>query len=182
MKPLVRLSALALLSACASCAPSAPPRWAEGGAPLFIQPAHWERPDDDAVDIKANGQVLEGGHLRFVIDRVGRVTDDSYEPFALLAPDGHLLGTGDRMLGYVGVSNASPPFAEQAWLSLQPDGRVLFFEPTGERSDHGKWTGCDGPGRRACTLVTQIFALRNYRVEPSSGVTLGIGVGVGVGF
>ncbi len=181
--PLFRLGPAVLLSLCAlSCAPSAPPRWAEGGAQLLVQPAHWERPDDDAIDIKANGQVLEGGHLRFVIDRVGRVTDDDYEPFALLAPDGHLMGTDDRVLGYVGLSNASPPFAEQAWLSLQPDGRVLFFEPNGDRSERGKWTGCDGPGRRACTLVTQIFAVKNYRVGPSSGVTLGVGVGVGVGF
>ena len=166
-----------------SCAPSAPPRWAEGGAPLLIQPAHWERGDDeDAVEIKPNGQVLEGGHLRFVLDRVGRVTDDDYEPFAVLLPDGHVVGTDDRALGYVGVSNASPPFSEQAWLSLQADGRVLFFEPNGDRFDRGKWTGCDGPGRRACTLVTQIFAMRNYRSMPNGGVTLGVGVGVGVGF
>jgi hypothetical protein len=30
--------------------------------------------------------------------------------------------------------------------------------------------------------VTQIFMMRNYRVMPNSGVTLGVGVGVGVGF
>ncbi len=171
-----------LLAAVVGCAPSAPPRWAEGGALLLIQPAHWQRGGDDAIDIQANGRVLEGGHLRFVIDRVGRVTDDDYDPFAVLLPDGHLVGTDDHALGYVGVNNASPPLSEQAWLSLAPDGRVLFFEPNGDRLERGKWTGCDGPARRACTLVTQLVAVEHYRVAPESGVTFGVGVGVGVGF
>jgi hypothetical protein len=175
------LGALGALAAL-SCAPSVPPRWAEGGAALLIQPAHWARGDEDVVDLRSNGQVLENGHLRFVIDRVGRVTDDEYEPFAVLLSDGNVVGTDDRALGYVGLSNASPPGSEQAWLSLQPDGSVLFFEPNGDRSVRGKWLGCDGPGRRACTLVTQIFALRNYRVAPSGGVTFGVGVGIGAGF
>ncbi len=166
----------------AGCAPSEPPRWAEGGSALTIAPAHWERGDDDAIDIQPDGRVLEGGHLRFVIDRVGRVTDDDYDPFAVLLPDGHLVGTDDRALGYVGLSNATPPYADRAWLSLQRDGRVLFFEPNGDRSENGKWTGCDGPGRRACTLVTQLFIVRNYRVLPNNGPTFGVGVGVGVGF
>ncbi len=169
--------------AALSCAPSVPPRWAEGGAALFIQPARWERGDeDDTIEIQPNGRVLEGGHLRFVIDRVGRVTDEDYEPFAVLLPDGHLVGSDDRVLGYVGLSNASPPSEEHAWFSLQADGRVLFYAPNGDRTDQGKWTGCDGPGRRACTLVTQVFMMRNYRVVPNSGVTFGVGVGVGVGF
>ena len=56
------------------------------------------------------------------------------------------------------------------------------FEPNGDRTTRGVWHGCDGPGRRACTLVTQVFALRNYRLQPASGVTFGVGVGMGVGF
>ena len=182
MNRALSLGSAVLLLLCASCAPSVPPRWAEGGAPLLIGPARWDRPDDDSIEIQADGRVLEGGHLRFVLDRVGRVTDDDYEAFAVLLPDGHVTGTDNRALGYVGVSNASPPFATQAWLSLQPDGRVVFYEPNGDHSEHGKWTGCDGPHRRACTLVTQIFVMRNYRVVPNSGVSFGVGVGVGVGF
>lgn len=173
-----------LLVSCfiAGCAPSAPPRWAEGGSALLITPARWDRPNEDSIEIQPNGRVVEGGRLRFVIDRVGRVTDEDYEPFAVLQPDGHLVGTDNAALGYVGVSNAAPPTGERAWLSLQPDGRVVFFEPNGDRSVHGVWLGCDGPGRRACTLVTQIFAVRNYRVQPQSGVSFGVGVGVGIGF
>lgn len=182
MNRAVLLSSTLLLSLCAGCAPKAPPRWAEGGAPLTIAPARWERPDDDAIELQADGRVLEGGHLRFVVDRVGRLTDDDYEAFAVLLPDGNVVGTDDRALGYVGVNNASPPFSQQAWLSLQNDGRVIFYEPNGDHSNQGKWTGCDGPSRRTCTLVTQVFVMRNYRAVPSNGVTFGVGVGVGVGF
>lgn len=145
----------------------------------MITKARWDRPDEDSVEIEPNGRVVEGGHLRFVIDRVGRVTDDDYEPFAVLMPDGHVVGTNDTALGYVGLSNASPPDGEKAWLSLMPDGRVIYFEPNGDRSSRGIWRGCDGPGRRACTLVTQIFAMKNYRTQPQTGVTFGVGVGVG---
>ncbi|HEX3774257.1 MAG TPA: hypothetical protein VHV51_07315 [Polyangiaceae bacterium] len=171
---------LGLALVATGCTPSAPPRWAEGGATLAITPARWDRPDDDSIEIQADGRVLEGGHLRFVIDRVGRVTDDDYEPFAILLPDGRLIGSDSSALGYVGLNNASPPFAPQAWLSLQPDGRVVFYEPNGDRSLRGAWRGCDGPSRRACTLVTQLVAMRNYRSAPRSGVTFGIGVGVGL--
>jgi hypothetical protein len=176
----VAFGAFALSLAATSCAPSAPPRWAEGGAPLLILPARWERPGEDSVEIQPSGRVVEGGRLRFVIDRVGRVTDDDYEPFAVLLPDGRLVGTNDAALGYVGLNNASPPSSEQAWLSLQPDGRVLFFEPGGDRTTGGAWRGCDGPARRACTLVTQIFAMKHYRAQPATGVTFGVGVGVGL--
>jgi len=176
------LSGALLSFAALGCAPSAPPRWAQGGAPLTLTPARWDRPDDDSIELLADGRVLEGGHLRFVIDRVGRVTDDDYEAFAVLLPDGHVVGSDDRALGYVGVSNATPPGSDQAWLSLQPDGRVVFYEPNGDHAEHGRWTGCDGAGRRACTLVTQILVMRNYRMIPNSGVSFGVGVGVGVGF
>lgn len=176
-------TALLLLSSLLpSCAPSQPPRWAEGGAQLVIAPARWERGDDDPVEIQADGKVLEGGKLRFTIDRVGRVTDDDYDAFAILLPDGHIVGTDDHALGYVGVSNATPPLSAQAWLSLLPDGRVMFFHPDGDRGTLGQWTGCNGPNRRSCTLVTQIFLVQNLRMAPMYGPTFGVGVGVGVGF
>ena len=168
------------LTLLASCTPSAPPRWAEGGAALQIAPARWQRGDSDSVEIQADGRVLEGGIFRFSIDRVGRVTDEAYDAFAVLLPDGHVVGTDDRALGYVGVSNATPPFSGQAWLSLQPDGRVVFYGPEGDRSAFGQWTGCNGANRRTCTLVTQIFTVQNFRAAPMYGPTFGVGVGVGV--
>lgn len=160
-----------------------PPRWVEGGAPLLIAPARWQRSADEVVEIRADGKILEGGKLRYTIDRVGRVTDEDYDPLAVLLPDGHLVGTDERALGYVGVNNAAPPFSGQAWVSLQADGRVWFFHPDGDRGALGQWTGCDGPNHRTCTLVTQIFLLENVRMAPPyGGPTFGVGVGVGVGF
>jgi hypothetical protein len=162
-----------------ACAPKEPPRWAQGGAPLAFAPAHWDRDGDD-VELRANGQVLIDGDLEFVIDRVGRVANDDYEPYAVLLPDGQLAGTDNTSLGRVGISNASPPGAVEAWLAVMPDGRVTYFDLDGERSSGGVWRGCSGVAQRTCTLVTQLVALRSYR--PSSGVGIGIGVGVGVGF
>ena len=65
-------------------------------------------PDDDPIEIQADGRAFEGGSLRFVLDRVGRVTDDDGDAFAVLLRDGHLVGTDDRALGYVGLNNATP--------------------------------------------------------------------------
>jgi len=163
----------------------------EGGAPLLIAPARWHRNGADTIEILGDGSVLEGGTLRFTIDRVGRVTDDDYDAYAVLLPDGHVVGTDDLALGYVGLSNATPPGGKQAWLSLQPDGSVIFYQQSGERIPLGKWLGCNGQSRRTCTLITQIFTEQNLRVDPNYGPhgpygpygpRFGVGVGVGVGY
>jgi hypothetical protein len=164
----------------AACAPSPPPRWAEGGAVLALPKARWDRPDGDVVEIQPEGEsarVLEDGDLEFVIDRVGRVTDDEYEPLALLFPDGRLAGPDSRALGHVGVSNAAPPDRHEAWLSVMPDGRVVYFDEDGERSQGGRWSGCEGPAHRTCTLVTHLVAVRNYARRAHSGVSIGLGIG-----
>lgn len=178
---MTRCAGLGLSLLLIGCAPKQPPRWAEGGAALVLAGAHWQREGSDPVEILANGQVLVDGDLEFVLDRVGRVATDDYEPFAVLLGDGQLAGTDNTSLGRVGVTNASPPGAVEAWLSVAPDGRVTYYDSDGERSDGGVWRGCQGPALRTCTLVTQLLALRNYR-GARSGVGIGIGVGVGVGF
>jgi hypothetical protein len=177
-----------LVAACAlffalGCAPSKPPRWVEGGAPLAIAPARWEREGADPVELRENGHVLVDGELMFVIDRVGRVANSDYDPYAVLEPDGQLVGTDDLSLGRLGVTNASPPGGVEAWLSVMPDGRVVYFDSDGERSDGGVWRGCGGPVLRTCTLVSQLIAVANYRGRRSGvGIGVGVGVGVGVGF
>lgn len=172
------LVAFALLAV--ACGPKEPARWAQGGAPLAFANARWDR-DGDVVEIRPDGKVLVDGDLTFVLDRVGRVTNDDYDPYAVLLADGQLAGQDNLSLGRVGVTNASPPGAVEAWLSVAPDGRVTYYDSDGERSDGGVWRGCAGPVQRTCTLVAQLIALQNYR-GPRSGVGIGIGVGVGVGF
>ncbi|HEV8548480.1 MAG TPA: hypothetical protein VGQ57_05610, partial [Polyangiaceae bacterium] len=133
------------------CAPSVPARWVEGGSPLVLSAARWSRGDADPVEVRPDGKVYEGGDLIFLIDRVGRVTDDRYDPVAVLLPDGRLAGTDETFLGQVGVTNASPPFSGQAWLAVVPNGQVLYFSDEGERASGGVWAGCEGPPHRTCT-------------------------------
>lgn len=172
--------ACALALGLAACAPSQPPRWAEGGAPLAFANARWDRDSGGAVELRPDGRVLIDGDLTFVLDRVGRVANDDYDPYAVLQPDGQLVGSDQISLGRVGVTNASPPGVLEAWLAVMPDGRVTYFDTDGERTAGGTWRGCSGPVQRTCTLVTQLVALLNYR-GPRSGVGIGVGVGVGVG-
>lgn len=163
------------------CTPAQPPRWAEGGANLVLGPARWSRADADDVELRPNGHVLVDGDLVFVIDRVGRVTDDDYEPFAVLQPDGQLIGTDATPLGRLGVTNASPPGVLEAWLAVLPDGQVVYFDSDGQRTSGGAWSGCSGRVLRTCTLITQLLAVQHYRA-PRVGIGVGIGVGVGVGY
>ena len=167
------------LSLLAACSPKEPPHWPEGGAPLLLAPAVWERGEDDPIEVRANGQVIEDGDVLFVLDRVGRIVDRDYEPLGILLPDGHVVGTDNRALGYVGVSNAAPPWSGNAWLALMPDGAVTLFMPDGERKFGGRWTGCTGATQRMCTLVTHLVALRGHRA-PDSGVSVGVGIGIGL--
>ena len=132
------------------------------------------------MELRSDGRVLIDGDLTFVLDRVGRVANEDYDPFAVLQPDGQLVGTDQLSLGRVGVTNASPPGGVEAWLAVTPDGRVTYFDTDGERTAGGTWRGCSGPTQRTCTLVTQLLAIANYR-GPRSGVGIGVGVGVGVG-
>jgi hypothetical protein len=161
------------------CAPTPPPRWAEGGAVMALPNARWDRGDGEVIEIRPDGQVLEGGSLLFVVDRVGRIVDDEYEPLAMLFPDGRLAGAEDRALGHVGISNAAPPDRHQAWLSVGPDGGVVYYDEDGERQNGGRWVGCDGPAHRTCTLVTHLVAVRSYARRSTPGVSVGLGIGIG---
>jgi hypothetical protein len=176
-------AALLALLALPACSPSQPPRWVEGGAPLALGAARWERESGGPVELRPDGKVLIDGDLAFVIDRAGRVANDDYDAFAVLLPDGQLVGSGDQSLGQVGTTNAAPPGAREAWLAVTPDGKVTYFDTDGERTSGGVWRGCFGPVLRTCTLVTQLVAVQNYRGSRSGvGIGVGVGVGVGVGF
>jgi hypothetical protein len=166
---------IGLLLVATGCAHPPPPHWADGGAPLQITSAHWERADDEPVEIDVQGRVFEGTTLRFVIDRVGRVTDDEGEPVAMLFPAGEVVGPSNQYLGRVGVANAAPPHGDQAWVAVMPDGVVTRFADDGERSSDGRWQGCEGAHHRTCTLVTHLILLRHYN-SPRPRVSVGVGV------
>ncbi len=177
----MRALAVVLAFGCVvGCTPKEPPHWPEGGAPLLIAPARWERGEDDPIEILPNGQVVEDGDVLFVLDRVGRIVDEKYDPLGILLPDGNVVGTDNQALGFVGVSNAAPPWSQTAWLAVMPDGAVTLFARDGERSFGGRWTGCAGAAQRTCTLVTHLVALRDYRSAPDSGVSIGVGIGIGL--
>lgn len=171
----------ALAFVCVSligCSSTPPPRWDAGGARLMVARAYWERGEQDLIEIRADGSVYEGDDLVFVIDTVGRIVDENYEPFALLYQDGLLLGPDVMQFGRVGLHNASPPERQHAWVTVAPEGRVTFFDEDGEQHFGGVWRGCGGPMARTCTLVTHAFMLRVFLARRHSGPSLGIGIGV----
>jgi hypothetical protein len=176
----MRVALLPVLGLALACSAKPPPRWAEGGAPLVIAPARWDRGDEDTIEILANGQVLEDGDAVMMIDRAGRVVDEDYEPIAIVLPDGFVGGPDNRLLGRVGMANAAPPDSAAAWLAIMPNGQVIYFDDDGDRSTGGVWRGCEGPQKRTCTLITHLVAMRHYTDRSSSGV--GVGIGIGVGF
>lgn len=173
-----RAAALGLAAiALAACSQTPPPRWAEGGAPLEIPRAHWQRAGG-AIDLLEDGRIFVEGIHRLTLDRAGRVFEPDGEPVAVLQPDGFLIGPDERGMGRIGMANASLPGVRTAWLSIGPRGEVIRYADDGERLADGIWTGC-GPALRACTLVTHLVGLEEVRRRPR--VSFGIGIGVGFG-
>jgi hypothetical protein len=173
------LLALALSAPLAACTSAPPSRWAQGGAQLAIARARWERPSD-TVDLLPDGRVMVDGEHLWTIDAAGRVSDNDRGSIAVLDPNGQLQGNDDRSLGVVGMSNASAPGSGEAWLSLQGNGQVTYYDGEGERRAGGAWVGCQGPVFRTCTLVSHLVTLREVSRRPRVSVGVGMGVGFGV--
>lgn len=173
----VRLSALgAVALGSIACTPDPPPRWQEGGAPLVIPEARWER-EDEIFEIAKDGRVFEDGDHVYTIDVAGRVVDEDNEPVAILLPSGQVAGPDSVGLGHVGVTNAAPPGSSTAWLAVLPNGTVVRFDMDGDRSADGQWFGCRGAAIRTCTLLSHVIAVKYYRQEPRTTVGVGIGIG-----
>ncbi len=159
------------------CAPAEPTRWVEGGAPLTIGRARWERPASATVDLLADGRVLVDGDHLWTIDASGRVFLPNGDPLAVLTEDGTLLGTDDERLGTVGVDSATSPTLPGASLRIAADGTMQHVRD-GKAQPEGTWHGCEAPVMRTCVLVTQMLTVQEQRSRP----TIGVGVGFGIGF
>ena len=180
MRTALPLLVLALsLSGIVGCSSKPPAEWASGGARLALGSAIWKLGEDD-VTMDRSGRVVMAGDTQFSIDVAGRVYDDDGDPAAVLLPDGNVVGNDNVHLGRVGVTNASPPGAEAAWLSLSPGGDVILFDSDGARRSGGRWTGCTGAVLRTCTLVTHLVALSRAAAQHNR-MHGGVGVGVGMG-
>jgi hypothetical protein len=62
----------------------------------------------------------------------------------------------------VGLRNASPPWQGVAWLHIDGGGDVLWFDDDGQAHRVGRWSGCEGPALRTCTLVTHLALLSGW--------------------
>lgn len=175
----IRAGLLTLLVGASACSATPPAQFKQGGAPLALARARWERGDDHVVDLMPDGRVLFDGVERYHVDVAGRVYDKDKDPVALLMPDGVLVGNEEAPLGIVGTQTASPPGATTAWLLLSPNGRFVAFDQEGQALDAGAWKGCEGPVARTCLLVGHVTRLAAR--QQSSGPMIGFGVGVGVG-
>lgn len=162
------------------CKTEPPPNWQEGGAPLVIPSARWDRRHAPTIRIASDGTVTRDHRKILFVDRAGRIVDRKNEPVAILLRDGHLVGEEHVLFGRIGLGNASPPGSATAWLSISRDGDVTWFDAEGERLPFGRWMGCEGASLRTCTLVTHLIALDGTPRE--QGPSVGVGVGVGIGY
>lgn len=167
----------ALVLASCSSATTPPAQWSTGGAPILIPEAQWRDEDGTQVDIRKDGAVLVNGGLLFSLDPAGRVYDQKGAGAAVLLANGHLAGAESADLGVIGVGNAAPASRNEAWISVQPNGDVLYVEDDGSRHAYGRWKGCDGGFRRTCTLVTHLVTLHRLNVQSASNVWVGMGAG-----
>lgn len=164
-------------SSLVGCQVSPPPLWAEGGAPLSFSASVLTHVDGDQTRLDDQGGVWEGNKLVYALDRAGRVVDDANDPVALLDPDGQLFGTSHAYWGRIGLHNAAPPWAPEAWLRVGRDGQVVLFDRDGESVDGGRWTGCEGAVLRACTLVTHLLMLESVQRQHGPDIRFGLGFG-----
>jgi hypothetical protein len=155
------------------CSSTPPPHWVQGGAPLVLGQAYWDR-DGDIYEIRPDGQVVNDKDVIFEIDQAGRVFFEDGDPIAILLPNGKLVGENDVSMGEVGAVSAAFPGQVYAWLSLHPSGTIIRYDSDGNEYRDGKWTGCEGPMKLTCTLVTHVVAYREWVRRPRVGVGVGV--------
>jgi hypothetical protein len=140
---------------------------------LQLGEAQWTR-NDDVIELKSDGSVLEDDDVLFRVDRVGRVYEQDGDPIGILLPTGDLVGEDNVSLGEAGAVSAAAPGEAFAWLSLARDGTVVRYDQDGDRFADGQWSGCHGPLLPTCTLVTHIIAYQEWKRRPRMSVGVGV--------
>lgn len=165
------------------CSTQPPAKWAEGGAPLVMTQATWERPYAPVVELLSDGRVFVGGDLFWTVDGAGRVVDSEGKPVAMLEQDGSVEGLDHKHLGGVDLNSAAPPGSEYAWLTMDQQGVVTRYDSEGTAFLAGIWRGCDGPAQQTCMLISHLlsFSTQWQQRESNVGVSVGVGIGVGIG-
>ncbi|WP_437669907.1 hypothetical protein [Sorangium sp. So ce131] len=193
MKHLLCVVAIAALShSLVACRMGlAPPsEWADGGAPMQIPDAMWEISKEDRIVIYSNGMVSWNGRHVLTVDHRGRVSaellpgeqwpfqygstesaardasDIQTKPYALMMPDGRLIGPNDSLWGVIEVSKAWLKEDASVWISIGPSGEVAYYDGEDEEEAPvfaGTWRGCGvTPWTQwTCTLVTYLFRVSN---------------------
>ena len=159
------IAGVLLLFSAAACGGSPPAHWARGGSRLDIPAARWARPSGDA-ELGANGTLRIGGEPWFRIDPEGRVRDAEGEAFALLEPDGRLVGRDDEVIGKVNDRMAIRASSGDTVIMLAR-GDLLRRDGESERRA-GAWEGdCtrSAGAREACVLAAFLVTVETARRE-----------------
>ena len=145
------------------CSPSAPARWASGGAGLDIAAARWSRKGSD-VAIAPSGLVTVNGEPTLAFDTSGRVRDADGDPFALLEQGGRLVGNDDSVLGTVKGASVVATGTSPS-VTVQPSGEIAFKDATGEHPA-GAWVGdcARSPSAQSfCSVVAYVVTVEENR-------------------
>lgn len=163
-------SSVGAVAISTGCSQTPPPKWAQGGVPLELQPAVWER-QTEFVQVQKNGYVILNDRLVFILDRNGRVHDAIGDPYAVLEPGNRLSGNNNWNLGTVTMNTATPVSGLPPWITIFPSGKVIRKDFEGYSFEDGYWSGCNGPMIRTCTLVTHLILLYEhiYKQQQTDG-------------
>jgi hypothetical protein len=145
------------------CSPSAPARWASGGAGLDIAAARWAR-ERGEVQIAPSGVVTVNGERALTFDASGRVRDADGDPFALLEQGGRLVGNDDSLLGTVHGASVDAAGTTPS-VTVHPTGEIAFKDTKGEHPA-GAWVGDCARAPRAqsfCSVVAYLVTLEEIR-------------------
>jgi hypothetical protein len=94
------------------------------------------------------------------------VSDAEGEPVAVLGRDGWLVAEDDTPLGFIGWGASFRADRETPSVRVAPSGHALVAIGSGGWRPAGRFTYCEGPMLRTCTLVAHVVAARDAAQQP----------------